>query len=270
MPNPDQLSVQLYTVRDALAEDFDGTLAKIAGFGYTQVEPFAFTNFTDELKTGLGKHGLAAPTTHMGLLSVDDQDASLRAPPRSWASAPSSTRPAIEPALADRGGHRRDRAPAAERRRREGRRARPAGRLPQPLVGARVATSTAGTGWRCWPSTWIRRWCSRSTPTGRTSAVPTCPRCWAASATGWSPCTSRTATARRDTKKQVPVGAGVGADLATSWPPRRTRCAWSSSTTARSTCVEAVGASRTYLTSTGVAPEWPAADRSASASSAPE
>ena len=44
MPNPDQLSVQLYTVRGALEEDFDGTLAKIAAFGYTQVEPFAFTS----------------------------------------------------------------------------------------------------------------------------------------------------------------------------------------------------------------------------------
>jgi sugar phosphate isomerase/epimerase len=75
MPNPDQLSVQLYTVRGALAEDFDGTLAKIAAFGYTQVEPFAFTTFYDDLKTGLSAHGLAAPTTHMGLLAADDQDA---------------------------------------------------------------------------------------------------------------------------------------------------------------------------------------------------
>jgi sugar phosphate isomerase/epimerase len=75
MLNPDQLSVQLYTVRGALAEDFDGTLAKIAAFGYTQVEPFAFTSFFDDLKTGLSAHGLTAPTTHMGLLAADDQDA---------------------------------------------------------------------------------------------------------------------------------------------------------------------------------------------------
>jgi sugar phosphate isomerase/epimerase len=75
MPNPDQLSVQLYTVRGALEEDFDGTLAKIAAFGYTQVEPFAFTKFYDDLAAGLAAHGLAAPTTHMGILTVDDQDA---------------------------------------------------------------------------------------------------------------------------------------------------------------------------------------------------
>jgi sugar phosphate isomerase/epimerase len=69
----ENLSVQLYTVRNALAEDFDGTLAKIAGFGYTQVEPFQFVNFLDGLRN-LGKHGLSAPTTHVGLLSGDQDE----------------------------------------------------------------------------------------------------------------------------------------------------------------------------------------------------
>ena len=31
-----ELSVQLYTVRDALAQDFDGTLGKLAAFGFTK------------------------------------------------------------------------------------------------------------------------------------------------------------------------------------------------------------------------------------------
>jgi sugar phosphate isomerase/epimerase len=69
MPN-EELSVQLYTVRNALAEDFDGTLERIAGFGFTQVEPFGFTNFLDGLRK-LGQHGLTAPTTHMGLVNGD-------------------------------------------------------------------------------------------------------------------------------------------------------------------------------------------------------
>jgi sugar phosphate isomerase/epimerase len=69
----ENLSVQLYTVRNALAEDFDGTLAKIAGFGYTQVEPFQFVNFLDGLRN-LSKHGLSAPTTHVGLLSGDQDE----------------------------------------------------------------------------------------------------------------------------------------------------------------------------------------------------
>ena len=66
-----QLSVQLYTVRSFLSEDFDGTLAKIAGYGFTQVEPFAFINFLEDLGAGLSKHSLSAPTTHMGLLAGD-------------------------------------------------------------------------------------------------------------------------------------------------------------------------------------------------------
>ena len=73
MSRPDQLSVQLYTVRSALAEDFEGTLATIAGFGYTQVEPFAFTDFLDQLRSALPAHGLSAPTTHVRLLAGDQE-----------------------------------------------------------------------------------------------------------------------------------------------------------------------------------------------------
>lgn len=73
MPNPPEISVQLYTVRNALADDFDGTLARIAAFGYTQVEPFQLTTFMDDLRDGLRTHGLSAPTTHVGLLSGDQE-----------------------------------------------------------------------------------------------------------------------------------------------------------------------------------------------------
>jgi sugar phosphate isomerase/epimerase len=74
MPETDRLSVQLYTVRGALEEDFDGTLAKIAEYGYTQVEPFQFVKFFGALKAGLDSHGLTAPTTHVGLLAAEDID----------------------------------------------------------------------------------------------------------------------------------------------------------------------------------------------------
>ena len=69
-----ELSVQLYTVREALAQDFDGTLGKLAGFGFTQVEPFALDKFADELRSGLTRNGLTAPTTHVHLVG-EDQDA---------------------------------------------------------------------------------------------------------------------------------------------------------------------------------------------------
>ncbi len=68
------LSVQLYTVRDALADDFDGTLAKLAGFGFTAVEPFGSTASPTSCGRGLAAHGLSAPTAHVGLLN-GDQDA---------------------------------------------------------------------------------------------------------------------------------------------------------------------------------------------------
>jgi sugar phosphate isomerase/epimerase len=71
---PANLSVQLYTVRNALAEDFDGTLEQIAGFGYTQVEPFQFVRFVGSLRDGLSKHGLTAPTAHVGLLAGDQEE----------------------------------------------------------------------------------------------------------------------------------------------------------------------------------------------------
>ena len=66
-----ELSVQLYAVRNALAQDFDGTLSKLAAFGFTQVEPFALVNFADELRSGLPKTGLTAPTAHVHLLGED-------------------------------------------------------------------------------------------------------------------------------------------------------------------------------------------------------
>jgi sugar phosphate isomerase/epimerase len=66
-----ELSVQLYTVREVLAQDFDGTLGKLASFGFTQVEPFALLNFGDELRDGLPKNGLTAPTAHVHLVGED-------------------------------------------------------------------------------------------------------------------------------------------------------------------------------------------------------
>ena len=69
-----ELSLQLYTVRDALTADFDGTLAALAAMGFTQVEPFRFVEFADELRIGLPRHGLAAPTTHMSLQGSDQDE----------------------------------------------------------------------------------------------------------------------------------------------------------------------------------------------------
>jgi sugar phosphate isomerase/epimerase len=69
-----ELSLQLYTVREALSADFDGALGAIAAMGFTQVEPFRLVEFADELRTGLPRHGLSAPTTHMSLHGGDQDE----------------------------------------------------------------------------------------------------------------------------------------------------------------------------------------------------
>ena len=65
------LSVQLYTVRELLTDDTVGTLKRIADLGFTQVEPFAFLSFGDELRRGLAEAGLSAPTTHQSFIGGD-------------------------------------------------------------------------------------------------------------------------------------------------------------------------------------------------------
>lgn len=68
------LSVQLYTVRDALSADLPGTLQRIADIGYTNVEPFGFVDNADELAAALRDAGLAAPSGHARLLDAGEQD----------------------------------------------------------------------------------------------------------------------------------------------------------------------------------------------------
>ncbi len=69
--NTSLLSVQLYTVREALAEDLAGTLARIARIGFVQVEPYDFMSFGPALGDGLAAAGLTTPTTHMSFIGKD-------------------------------------------------------------------------------------------------------------------------------------------------------------------------------------------------------
>lgn len=69
------LSIQLYSVRRQLAEDLDGTLAKLAELGLTQVEPFDLVGDPAGLRAALDRNGLTAPTAHTRLttgLSLDE------------------------------------------------------------------------------------------------------------------------------------------------------------------------------------------------------
>jgi sugar phosphate isomerase/epimerase len=61
----DKLGLQLYTVRDAMKGDFDGTLAKVAAVGYGEVE-FAgyFDHSPKDVKASIDRIGLVSPSAH--------------------------------------------------------------------------------------------------------------------------------------------------------------------------------------------------------------
>lgn len=65
------LSIQLYTLREHIAEDLPSTLERVADIGYTQVEPYSFVARADEYAQALAKNNLSAPTAHAPLLSSD-------------------------------------------------------------------------------------------------------------------------------------------------------------------------------------------------------
>jgi sugar phosphate isomerase/epimerase len=63
-----QIGMELYTVRDLMERDFDGTLSKLAALGYREVEPAnGYNNMSPkDFRAMLDRHGLSAPSTHSG------------------------------------------------------------------------------------------------------------------------------------------------------------------------------------------------------------
>jgi sugar phosphate isomerase/epimerase len=62
------IGLQLYTVRTALRSDFEGTIAKIAEFGYSEVEFAGYYNRTPEqIRTVLQNNRLTSPAAHIPL-----------------------------------------------------------------------------------------------------------------------------------------------------------------------------------------------------------
>ena len=61
------IGVQLYTVRDDMKKNFEGTLARVAQIGYKEVE-FAgyFDHSARSVRSTLRKNGLTAPAAHVG------------------------------------------------------------------------------------------------------------------------------------------------------------------------------------------------------------
>jgi sugar phosphate isomerase/epimerase len=66
------IGVQLYTVRDAMKSDFEGTIAKVAATGYTEVE-FAgyFDRSPKDIRAILDKNHLTSPSCHVPYSTVE-------------------------------------------------------------------------------------------------------------------------------------------------------------------------------------------------------
>jgi sugar phosphate isomerase/epimerase len=67
-----KVGIQLYTVRDVLKQDFEGTLSRIGAIGYREVEFAGYFDHTPEqVKAALSAAGLTAPSTHVGPDNLD-------------------------------------------------------------------------------------------------------------------------------------------------------------------------------------------------------
>ncbi|WP_193104495.1 sugar phosphate isomerase/epimerase [Brachybacterium sp. FME24] len=67
-----QISVQLYSVREAFSADPDATLRRLSEIGFTTVEPFGLMENAETLRELLPRYGLAATSTHASLLTAED------------------------------------------------------------------------------------------------------------------------------------------------------------------------------------------------------
>lgn len=60
-----RIGLELYTVRDLLAADYEGTLAKVAALGYTEVEPTSYNNMAPkDFRAMLDRYKVTMPSTH--------------------------------------------------------------------------------------------------------------------------------------------------------------------------------------------------------------
>ncbi len=73
-----RIGLELYTVRDLLAKDFEGTVAKVAEIGYKEVEPVGYGGLDPkQFRALLDRYGLTAPSTHAGVTAGPDVEKEL-------------------------------------------------------------------------------------------------------------------------------------------------------------------------------------------------
>ena len=68
----DHVGLQLYTVRDLMKQDFDGTIAGVAKIGYKEVEFAGYDGKSpQEARAALDKNGLTSPSAHSPLDALE-------------------------------------------------------------------------------------------------------------------------------------------------------------------------------------------------------
>lgn len=87
----DHMGLQLFTVRDQIEKDFEGTLAQVAAAGYKEVEPTSYAGRTPaQVRAVLDRNGLVAPSTHVALVpgpELERQLAGYQEMGHRWAAA---------------------------------------------------------------------------------------------------------------------------------------------------------------------------------------
>jgi sugar phosphate isomerase/epimerase len=70
----ERIGLQLYTVRDQMKADFDGTIAKVASIGYKEVE-FAgyFGRTPEQVRAVIDRNGLTSPSCHVEYAVLSDK-----------------------------------------------------------------------------------------------------------------------------------------------------------------------------------------------------
>ncbi len=73
-PLLDRIGIQLYTLREAMALDLEGTMREVAAIGYREVE-FAgyFQHSPQQIADVLAHNGLSAPSAHVPLEALRQQ-----------------------------------------------------------------------------------------------------------------------------------------------------------------------------------------------------
>lgn len=68
----DRVGLQLYTVRELMKQDFDGTIAGVAQIGYKEVEFAGYDGKTpQEARAALDKNGLTSPSAHHDIEALE-------------------------------------------------------------------------------------------------------------------------------------------------------------------------------------------------------